>query len=551
MTEPDLIVHNAVVHTMDDALPAATAFAVTRGRIAAVGDSAQITALAGVGTRMVDAAGACVVPGLMDAHNHHSMAGEEDLYRLSFAPTATVDEICDAVAAWIREHELAPGEWVLGGIWGSTLVPELSTADPLGRLDAASPRNPVLLTDDSHHNKWANSLALAAAGIDDALPDPAGGKIVRDASGRATGLLFESAGALADQARAAAEGEPDIARLARCSERGIEMMHELGITAFQDAAATRELLEAFEMLDAEGRLKAWAVSSLLINDNIFGNRFIGRPLMERGEAHRTAHHRPDFTKIFLDGVPPTHTGAFLEPYLPSDAHGHDHRGATTMPIEEVEEWLRHADELGLGVKIHCTGDASVRMVLDAVERVRRDGLGLIVHIAHGQYIHPDDVPRFAQLGVVAEISPMLWVPGVIVDSLRSVLPEPFGDRLHPNRALLDSGATVVGGSDWPVAESPNPWHAIFGLVTREDPTGRFAGRQWPEQAITVREALAAYTSSSARAMNLADVAGRIAPGLSADFVLLSADPLAVDPVELKDIVARQTWFEGELVFERS
>lgn len=550
MTTPDLIVHNAVVHTMDGAAPSATAFAVAGGRILAVGAD-DVLSLADDRTCLLDAAGACIVPGLMDAHNHHSMAGEEDLFRLGFPPTASVAEICAAVERWIAERGLEPGEWVLGGIWGSTLVPELSGPEPLAQLDAVSRRNPVLLTDDSHHNKWANSLALAAAGIDESTPDPVGGRIVRDGQGRATGMLFESAGALVDQARAAAEGAPDIARLARCSERAIEMMHELGITAFQDAAATLELLAAFDLLDGEGRLRAWAVSSLLINDNIFGNEFVGRPLMAEAAAHRSAHHRPDFTKIFLDGVPPTHTGAFLEPYLPTDAHGHDHHGATTMPIEELEGWLRHADELGLGVKIHCTGDASVRMVLDAVERVRAEGLGLIVHIAHGQYIHPDDIPRFAALRVVAEISPMLWVPGVIVESLRTVLPQPLADHVNPNRSLLDGGALVVGGSDWPVAESPNPWHAIYGLVTRKDPTGRFPGELWPEQAITVQEALAAYTSSSAEAMNLADVTGRIAPGLSADFAVLSADPLAVDVEDLKDIVARETWFQGERVFHRA
>ncbi|MFJ2367974.1 amidohydrolase [Microbacterium sp. NPDC087665] len=550
MASADLVFRNATIHTMDDDRPLASALAISDGMILAVGDDSDLVEYIGTDTEIVDLRGSAVLPGLIDAHNHHHLAGEEDLFRVSFSPTASIDAICAAVHEWIVTQGLGPGQWVLGGNWGSTLVAELSEAHALAKLDAAAPENPVLLSDDSHHNRWVNSAALQAVGIDSSSPDPEGGRIVRDGRGALTGLLFETAAGAFEQRVLQDEGV-DIRRLAQSSERALEMMHGYGITAFQDASTSHELLQALHLLSGEGRLTSWVVSSMLVNDTILGNQNVGAALLPLGERYRSHRHRPDFTKIFLDGVPPTHTAALLQPYPHTEEHGSEHTGQPVMTFDELERWLRLVDGYGLGVKVHCTGDASVRLVLDAVEAVRRDGLGLVVQIAHGQLIHPDDIPRFAALGVVAEISPFLWYPGVIPQALQEVLPPALAARIHPNRDLLDAGALLVAGSDWPVSESPNPWHAIFGLVTRKDPTRVFDGSLWPEQRIDVREAICAFTRSSATALGLADTTGRIRAGLSADFVILSADPLAVDSEALKDIVAEQTWFAGEKVYDRS
>jgi predicted amidohydrolase YtcJ len=449
-----------------------------------------------------------------------------------------------------RATELEPGEWVVGESWGSGLIERLSTAEALVALDDASSGHPVLLTDDSHHNKWANTAAMRASGVLEFEGDPAGGRIVRDSSGAPTGVLFETAGALV-QAAYDATTDRDTEYFARNSERGIEMLHSYGITAFQDAATSLDVLAGLRKLDAEGRLTAWVVTSMLINDFVFGTPLVGEKLITEGERFRTVHHRPDFAKIFLDGVPPSRTGAFLEPYLPDEAHGACFTGHTTMPPEELEGWLRRAAQVGIGIKVHCTGDASVRMVLDTAEKLRAE-LGSLppLQIAHGQYVHPDDIARFAALGVHADISPPLWFPGVIVEALRTVRPEPEASRIQPNRSLLDSGAVLAGGSDWPVSESPDPWFGIAGLVTRQDPTGQFPGALWPEQAITAQEAVAAYTTGPAKAMGLADVTGRLAPGLSADFVVLDRDPFAVPAAELAAVTTTQTWFEGVPVYQR-
>jgi len=150
--------------------------------------------------------------------------------------------------------------------------------------------------------------------------------------------------------------------------------------------------------------------------------------------------------------------------------------------------------------------------------------------------------------VVADISPALWFPGVIPEAIAAVLPGDRGQRLQPNRALLDAGATVAGGSDWPVSVSPNVWEGVYGLVTRQDPTGQFPGALWPEQAITLEEAIRVYTTAAAEAMGLADVAGTLAPGTSADFVLLSDNPFEIEVDRIPGITARETWFAGTRVY---
>jgi predicted amidohydrolase YtcJ len=543
----DLLITGAVVHTLDDARPRAEALAARDGQLVAVGSENELAGLAGPGTTVVDLGGGVVLPGLMDVHNHHATAGEADLHQLQVPATASLDEVLSAVRQ--RAGELDAGVWVVGESWGSGLVDQLSTAEALAALDAASLGHPVMLTDDSHHNKWANTAAMAAGGVFDLTADPAGGRVVRDATGAPTGVLFESAGGLVQRAWAATV-DRDVEYAARNSERGIEMLHSHGVTAFQDAAASLETMAGLQKLDIEGRLHAWVVTSMLINDFIFGTEVVGEALLPQGERFRTRHHRPDFAKIFLDGVPTSRTGAFLEPYLP-DEHGGCVTGHTTMPIDELDGWLRRAAELRIGLKIHCTGDASVRMVLDAVSGARRAGSTVPVQIAHGQYVHPDDIARFAELDVVADISPALWFPGVIVEALRTVRPEPGASRIQPNRSLLDAGAVVAGGSDWPVSASPDPWLGIAGLVTRQDPTGQFPGTVWPEQAVTVHEAVAAYTTSAARAMGLQDVTGRLTPGLAADFVVLDRDPFAVPAEQLGSITTLQTWFAGQQVYRRS
>ncbi|MFD1213550.1 amidohydrolase [Arthrobacter sp. GCM10027362] len=541
----DVLLTNGVIDVLDPAGTRTPALAVGDGKVLALGSEAE--ALRGPDTAVVDLGGAYVMPGLLDVHNHHMLAGQMDLFELDAPPTLDLDGLLAAVKDYAAG--LGPDEWVVGGSWGSGLLNELNTAEALARFDTATGGRPALLKDDSKHNRWANSKALELAGIGDDTADPEGGQILRDAAGKATGVLIEAGGAMLEKtlARLHPTGTGD---LARAAARGIEILHSYGVTGFQDAAASLQLMRALKELDERGDLHAWVVTSMQANDFIFGTDPLGEGIIAHREETRSRHHRPDFIKIFLDGVPPAGTAAFLEPYLPEAGFPECHCGGTTMDPSELEGWLMGTAERGISAKIHCTGDASVRLVLDTVQKVREAGYtGPKYHIAHGQFVHPDDIARFAELDVTADISPSLWFPGVISEAIATVLPAERASKMQPNRALLDAGARVAGGSDWPVSVSPNAWEGIYGLVTRQDPTGRFPGMLWPEQAITLEEAVRVYTTACAEAMGIDDVAGSLAPGKSADFIVLSENPHEIDIDKVRHIKVQQTWFAGRQVYQ--
>ena len=188
-----------------------------------------------------------------------------------------------------------------------------------------------------------------------------------------------------------------------------------------------------KQMDEDGRLKVWVVSCMMANDMIFGADPIRDNLVWSGEAFRPEHRRPDFIKIFLDGIPPTRTACFLEPYLPDEAHGSHHHGHTAMSPEDLTDWLIRAAKAGLSAKIHCTADGSVRQVLNSVEILREQGLtATAVHITHGQFVSVADIPRMAFLNVTAEISPSLWFPGVIFDAIKIVIGEESATQMQPN-----------------------------------------------------------------------------------------------------------------------
>lgn len=551
MTVPlaDVILLDAAIVTMDDARPRATAIAIAGGRILAVGDDAEVLEHRGPATAVRTLRGLVVLPGLHDAHNHHALAGRAALSELSLEPALGTD----ALLARIDAHCSAlpdDGSWVAGGNWGGRLIDELDSARLLERLDAASHGHPVVLRDASQHNRWANGAALGLAGVGASTPDPAGGRIARDEEGRATGILIEAAGAIVEQARGRAQPDDALADEG-AARHAIGVLHSYGITAFQDAGATVPIMGALKRLDDRGELECWVVSSALGNDPIFGADPIGPTLMARAEEFRTVHHRPDFIKVFLDGVPSTRTAAFLEPYAAHDCPSPPGGGSTILSHDELVALLRAAVASGMSAKIHCTGDAAVRAAMDAIEVVQEG----VPHrppfqIAHGQFVSDADLGRFAALDITAEISPPLWFPGAIPSIVARVIPPERAAHSQPNRTLLDAGARLAAGSDWPVSDSPDPWIGMEGLVTRRDPTGRFPGALWPEQAITSVEALAAYTRDAAQAMGLAGITGQLRPGASADLVIVDRDPTAVRPSSISATVVHETWFAGSPVYVR-
>lgn len=539
----ELIVVADVIRTVDPAMPAAQAFAVRDGRIAAIGARADVEALRGPATRVLELGGAAVYPGFADVHNHHALAGRTELFELTLPPSLTLDEILDRVRA--KAATLPEDAWIIGGVVASTLLPSLQNTAARLRLDEAAGGRPVVIAEDSRHNRWANSRALELAGIGPGRI-PAGGVTILDPEdGTPTGVLLEAAGIPVQEAYDRSGGLTSAQHRA-ASAHGVRLANSYGITAFQDAGVSTDILSALRDLDTDGELNAWVVSSLLVNDEIFGFDPVGSALIARGEEFRTAHHRPDFVKIFLDGVPPARTASFLEPYVPDAAHGAHFHGETTMDFDELYGWLHQVAERGLGAKVHCTGDGSARLVLDVAERLRAEGLTTPIQIAHGQFLAEADIPRLAALDVTADISPFIWFPGVIPQMLTEVLGE-RAEHSQPNRALIDAGALVAGGSDWPVSESPNPLEGIQGLVTRADPLRRAPGTLWPEQAITAEEALQVFTRNAAVAMGLGSETGSLEVGKSADFVVLDRDAIGGSADTIIDARVLSTWFAGREV----
>ncbi|GAA4357814.1 amidohydrolase [Microbacterium rhizosphaerae] len=541
----DLILTGAVVRTANRARPVAEAIAFAGGTVLAVGTADDVLAHRGDDTEVRNLAGAAVYPGFVDVHNHHAVAGVTDLFELSFGVALSLDEILELVRE--RAATLPEDAWITGGSWASTLMDEVNTTAARLRLDEAAGGRPVMLSDDSHHNRWVNTRALRLAGITKEAIPAEGVTLVDAADGEPSGVLLEAAGILVAKAHAEAGGlTADQHR--RASARGIELLNGYGVTTFQDAAVSLDILRALTSLDDAGELNAWVVSSLTVNDEIFGYELVGHELIARGEEFRSEHHRPDFVKIFLDGVPPARTALFLDPYLPDDVHGAHFHGTTTMDADELYGWLHAVADRGLGAKVHVTGDGSARVLIDVVERLRSEGYtDTRFQMAHGQFLAGDDIERMVRLGIAADISPFLWFPGVIPDALASVL----GDRAYrsqPNRTILDAGGLVAGGSDWPVSESPNPFEGMQGLVTRADPLGRAPGVLWPEQAITAGEALEVFTINGARAMGLEDVTGSLEPGKSADFVIVDRDFVTGPADAIIDTRVLETWFAGRRVF---
>ena len=546
-THPRLVVTGSRVHTADPEHPWAEALAIADGRILAVGTVEEAQHAAGPEAEQVDAAGALILPGFCDGHIHLGLGGRQLAWELPVLPTDTVAELLAKVRDWADGR--GPDEWIVGGIVGSTVMDTLASTEHLAALDEASAGRPVMLRDDSMHNRWVNSRALQLMGVGPETPDPQDGTYVRDREGRLTGVLWEMASQVAEAA--VADGIDDLdAYLRGALHAGLQAAHSFGITSAQEAATMEPTLRALHQMDRAGELTAWVVASMPAQPFLEPGP-VGAELFDAAEQYRSEHLRPDFAKYVLDGVPMTRTSAMLAPYrCCSDQHSPQDRGHLIWDPEELRASLSETVARGLHAKLHATGDAAVRVVLDAVEQIRREhGLSPRFQVAHAEYIAQDDLPRFAALEVVADASPYIWYPSVIQSSIaQQVSDEVFQDS-WPMRDLVDSGAVVAAGSDWPCAlPSPDPWVGLQTMVTRRSPDGTMPGELNAGQALTVEEAVAAFTREPALAMGLGGVTGRLAPGLAADFIMVDQDIFAVDPQQIHRTRVLQTWFAGRPVY---
>ncbi|MEW6644901.1 MAG: amidohydrolase [Pseudomonadota bacterium] len=548
----DLVISNGKIYTVDRARRWASAAAVRGGRIVAVGDDDEVAPLIGPATRVVDLQGRMAMPGIVDVHAHIISGGRADLYETRLASGLDIGGIAERVAASARTA--APGTWIVGGRWETGQLDRLNTAAALAALDAASGDHPVLLRDDSGHNRWVNSAALRIVNVTAETVAPDNGEIGRDpVTGALTGVMIETASGLVEKALTQAghyTAEMDRAAVARA----IAILNGFGVTACLDAATMKPTLAALKSLDDRGELSAWAAASMPVSypAAMFGD--VGEPLFAQREDYRGAHVRPDYAKIFLDGVPGARTAAFHEAYVPDPVHGCCFRGGTMFTVPDLVRWIGLCERVNIAVKIHCAGDAAVTQALDAIDVVRsfNGPTRLVHHIAHASYIAPADISRFAALGVAADLSPIIWYPTLFLEGHKAAMGEERATRFWPNRSLHETGALMAGGSDWPVVANPDPWTGIEGMVTRRNPSGAFPGvALWPEQALDLATVLAIYTINGARVLGIEQVTGSIEVGKSADLIVLDRNLFEVAADELADTKVVTTFFEGRAVYERN
>jgi predicted amidohydrolase YtcJ len=545
----DLIFSNGSIYTVNAGRRWANSVAVADGKVIAVGTDTEMDSFKGPSTRTIDLRGRMMMPGIIDVHNHHTRGGQADLYETNISPTLSFEQVLAVVTK--RASEIAPGEWISGGIWGSNIVSNLYRKAARDALDTASPDNPVMLRDDSQHSRWVNSHALKIMGVDADTPNPEDGEIVRDPeNGEATGLLLERASTLAETALAKTVKDAS-GRNVSSTRRAVQILNSFGVTGYQDANTMLPYLQALSALDAKGELTAWCVASLPAHQPLMGTDVFGDELIARREEFRSRHVRPDFVKIFMDGVPTTKTASMIEPYTPDQLYGCCFRGEALVSIPELARWIAKCEKHGLSTKIHCAGDGAVRDTLDAIDVVRSfNGPGRMHQIAHAGFIDPADIPRFKSLDVIADLSPIIWYPSPIIEAIQAAIPEKRSSRYWPNRDLLEAGVLMAAGSDWPVVSNPDPWLGIEGMVTRRNPKGGFPGALWPEQALDLADVIEIYTGNAARATGLDVVTGTIEAGKSADLIILDRNLFEIPSDELADTRVLSTYFEGRLVFER-
>lgn len=520
------------------------AFAVEDGKVVATGTLDEVKAAAGDHYELVEITEGMMMPGLIDGHLHLSLGGTQLAHELALDPANDADAILQKVAEW-TEH-LEPGEWVIGGIIGSGTLPTLNNIEFLARLDEASNGHPVLLRDDTMHNRQVNSAALQAMGVTAETEDPEGGTYVHDEQDRLTGALWELAGSVAEGMAAASHADQQ-SRQATALRTALDRLSSLGITTVQDAATMLPHFEGLAALEESDELQMRVIASMPIRPFIERGT-VGDDLFSAGKEYESEYIRPRFAKFVLDGVPTTLTTALLTPYkCVHGNHDPEFRGELYWTFDDLVAGLRRCAELGLGAKLHATGDASVRQALDAAGIVRQDANGgPAMQIAHMSFISPEDLGRFAELNVAADACPFMWFPSPLTDGVGEFVSDETMANIWPFKDLLKTGAVVAGGSDWPVGLPVlNPWLGIEGMVTRKGPVEDGDDRTVNiDQAITLPQALAAFTRESAKALGIANETGTIEPGKSADFIAIDRNVFDVPIEDVHNTRAVSRWLGG-------
>ncbi len=523
---PDTIFTGRFI-TLDDAQPEVDALAVADGRIVAAGSRADIEALAGENTQTV-AIGGVAVPGFADSHVHVSGVGRL-LERLNVR-AMTKEQIVELVAEAVGSTP--PGQWIFGRGWDEGFF--RPAVFPTARdLDAVSPNNPVMLTRIDGHASWVNSQVLGLSDITVATVDPEGGRVVRDASNRPTGILVDNAQSLMDRVTPNSDS-PDAAE--QRIRTAMEQYTRWGLTSIHDAGAGLEAIAIYKKLLAAGelpvRVYAMARGDAAVEEYLVrGPEVLGDgKLVVRG------------FKVILDGALGSRGAELDEPY--SDAP--EEIGLEQMSDEALDDLIRRAREAGFQVNPHVIGDRAVRRALDAFERAGVEP-GERHRLEHASIIAPDDLPRLAQMGIVASMQP------VFVGEYGRWAEDRLGSTrvlwVLPIKDLLATGAVLASGTDFPASDSGDPRATLAGLVARQSSEGVPEEGWYPDQAVDVETALWSMSAGPAYATFQEDDLGQLTVGRFADFTVLSDDPRSVASGALLDLTVRMTVLGGDVTFD--
>ena len=546
-TEPaDLVLLGGKIVTVDASMPEAQALAARGDRIVALGTDEEIEAYIDDDTRVIDLDGQLAVPGLIEGHGHWMSYGAS-LIELDLRHAKDWDHIVGMVEEAVSEVE--PGQWIVGrgwhqDKWDSRPTPNVEGLPTHDSLSAVSPENPVFLSHTSGHGVFVNAKAMEAAGITRDSKDPSGGEIVRDADGNAIGMLREGSADPARQALADYQAERTPEEIDRVSRHQVALAAEdalkNGITSFHDMGSSFETLDLLKTMADEGNLPLRLYMAIQETAQDMEDKLDTYRLVGYGGGYLTI--RTIGEKV-LDGALGTHGGWLLEPYndLPRSS------GFEVTPVTEIEASAALAIEHDYQMAIQGIGDRAARELFNIYEREfenHPEKADLRWRIEHAQVIHPDDLPRFAELGVIPGIQ------GIFACSDGPWVDERLGDertreRGYIWRSMIDSGAVVQNGTDPPVEEI-DPIASFDCSVTRRLPDGSIFNA---DEAMTRMQALESYTINNAHAAFEEDVKGTLTPGKYADITVLSKDILTIPDDEIRDAEVAYTIIGGEVKYE--
>ncbi|MFQ6006626.1 MAG: amidohydrolase [Woeseia sp.] len=533
----DLVFRAGNIYTVDTARSWAQAVAVTDGVITYVGTNSGAQRHIGTDTTVVDLKSRMMLPAFQDIHIHPVTSGMDAL-AVDLVDYDTVEEYVAAIKAYADQNPDEP--WILGSGWSmAAFGPGAITDREL--IDAVVHDRPVYVRSADGHTGWANSKALELAGINRDTPDPPNGIIDRDPdTGEPVGSLQEAAMEL----MAARIPPADLETLTAGLQYSIGLLNSYGITAIQSAFVYEPHLEAFRALDDLDQLSLRVVTALIWNDER-GEEQIDE-LKRLRNQYTKGRVRATSVKFWQDGVMENFTAALLEPYIGKG----DERGIAMLAPEALKSAVAKLDALGFQVHFHAIGDAAVRQCLDAVEHARNENgdLGHCHHISHLQLIHPDDIPRFRELGVVANFQP-LWA---LADDYQVELTMPYlgperSRWQYPIRSVQNAGGMIAFGSDWAVSTA-NPFPQIETAVTRLGAFGETDQPFYPEERIDLPSAIAAFTINAAYVNNIDDVTGSVEVGKLADLIVLDQNLFEVEQADISDTRVLLTLMEGKPVY---